>query len=566
MSDTQATHPQPPAKREKKKWTLMFFFASDNILSPSMLSQIKAIKSAGYQTNTNVLVHFDPNEKGVPTRIFALHQNDKPSGKPSSIGDSDAPLVSVLAGDAIRPGSIEGLKRKEIDQMEAQDALRKFLTICREQYPAEHYMLFLIGHGMIVGGDSFLPDDNPISAIGLKDLEDILKEFRDGIKSHDGVLELLGMHSCSMSGVEIAYQLQDTATYMLASQGISFVGAWPYRQLLITIFKAVEAERLDPAKPVDVLELAEKLHDLCIQHSADFMVGGYSADLCLCTLHPDNVRSLNGPIKSLGEALKQGLKEGRCRDLILLAHWKSQSYWQETYTDLYDFCLCLRRLCIKHDERRPSLRDMSPSRQPRRHDVMQKAIEDACLTVMEALAPKHPNEKHGPVIRTDFIGAGSQYSHGLSIYFPWSEPVEDKRERALTNYKNYEFAENCPTAAWLEFLESYFNETKRPNRMREDKDFGEDVWYENNQVFKKMLDAAEAAFMVPGAGGSESVPSTALEGKVSPPDSGGGCVCPSIKNYSRDIVMSPGAAGVRARKTTDRDSGSAPDSSNEKVA
>ena len=30
---------------------------------------------------------------------------------------------------------------------------------------------------------------------------------------------------------------------------------------------------------------------------------------------------------------------------ILLAHWKSQSYFQENYTDLYDFCFCLSDFC-----------------------------------------------------------------------------------------------------------------------------------------------------------------------------------------------------------------------------
>ena len=46
--------------KKPQKWTLMFFFASDNNLSPSMLYQLKSIKSAGFQLDTNVVVHFDP--------------------------------------------------------------------------------------------------------------------------------------------------------------------------------------------------------------------------------------------------------------------------------------------------------------------------------------------------------------------------------------------------------------------------------------------------------------------------------------------------------------------------
>jgi hypothetical protein len=529
----------PTTQIKKKKWTLMFFFASDNNLSPSMLSQIKAIKAAGYQQDTNVLLHFDPNEKGAPTRIFEVNKDYRVSNSASRIGDTAGPLVSVLTGDDITPKEIRGLKPDDIDAIRANEALERFLTLCREQYPAEHYMLFMIGHGMIVGSDAFLPDDNPISAIGLPELERILTEFRDHIVPQDGVLELLGMHSCSMSGVEIAYQLQGTANYMMASQGISFIGAWPYRQLLITIFKDIEAGNVDAEGGVGLL--AEKLHELCIQHSADFMVGGYSADLCLCTLNPTNVGKLDEPIQKLGQALKDGLEDPRCRHFILLAHWKSQSYWKETYTDLYDFCLCLRRLCVRQEQNR-HLQDTRPTRTARGYDAKQKAIEEACQAVMGKLAPK----TDGPVIRTDFIGAGSQYSHGLSIYFPWSAPVEDNYERAFTNYTKSAFTTQRSTVAWLEFLRSYFDKTKRPSRLDEDRDFkDQDVSYQNDPQYKRALDAAKEAFKIPGtATGAEAVP-TSLDQKISPADAGGGgCICPSIKNHSREFLMSPGASGV----------------------
>ena len=65
------------AETEINEWTLMFFFAGDNSLSPSMISQLKAIKDAGFQKNITVLVRFDPNEKGTPTRIFEVNRERK---------------------------------------------------------------------------------------------------------------------------------------------------------------------------------------------------------------------------------------------------------------------------------------------------------------------------------------------------------------------------------------------------------------------------------------------------------------------------------------------------------
>jgi len=58
----------------EKEWTLMFFFASDNNLSASMFYQLKAMKTAGFQVDTNVLAYFDPHERGMPSMIFEINR------------------------------------------------------------------------------------------------------------------------------------------------------------------------------------------------------------------------------------------------------------------------------------------------------------------------------------------------------------------------------------------------------------------------------------------------------------------------------------------------------------
>ncbi len=44
----------------EREWTLMFYFASDNPLAPAVVSQLKALKNAGYHHQANVLAYFDP--------------------------------------------------------------------------------------------------------------------------------------------------------------------------------------------------------------------------------------------------------------------------------------------------------------------------------------------------------------------------------------------------------------------------------------------------------------------------------------------------------------------------
>ena len=47
------------SRMTENEWTVMVFFAGDPRLSPSMTAQLKALKDAGFQDQTTVLVHSD---------------------------------------------------------------------------------------------------------------------------------------------------------------------------------------------------------------------------------------------------------------------------------------------------------------------------------------------------------------------------------------------------------------------------------------------------------------------------------------------------------------------------
>jgi hypothetical protein len=518
--------------KEKKKWTLMFFFASDNNLTSSMLYQLKSIKTAGYQMDTNVLVHFDPNERGTPSRIFEVNMLEKEAKHETSIGDDEDPTVRDLADDQIEPELSDYEYQRNsgnYDNRSAEEALTHFLDLARTYYPADQYMLFLVGHGLIVGRDGFLPDENPNTAISLVELGTILRNFSREIGKNSEVLELIGMHSCSMSAVEVAYQLKGIANYMMGSEGLSYIGAWPYRRMVQKIFNAVDKKR-----KVDVPDLLKKLHELCFHNTADVIFAGYSSDLCLISLDPKRVEALKGPIEKLSEALVAGLNDKRGQDSIVLAHWKSQSYYQELYTDLYDFCLCLSRNCADPDA-----------------NELQKAMKSACDSVMEVLTPETDGNAVGPIVQADFFGPDCQYSYGLSIYFPWTRPIEDACEHVIKNYQTYAFVTELGRGSWLQFLDAYFEKTSRPKR---------EIVLTPEPAFdvQKTLRAVTSTYN-PIAFPS-SVPqfdSAVLRGgKVSPADASGSGGFSVIKNYSRDFPITQRAlrvfANARRRKKRTR--------------
>jgi len=612
---------------EKSEWTVMFYFASDNPLAPMVVSELKAIKAAGFQEHTNVLVYFDPMEKGVPTKLYNInqnrkefsleHQNAKKNRPPRDIiGDGTDPYVHNLIEDEVDSAMIlpkmdAGLRGRRV--VSADESLRSFVEFGIKKFEANNYMLFLVGHGDAVGRDSFLPDDDTNSSISLKQLKKILKPFTEDGQTK---LQLLCFHSCSMSSVEIAYQLRGRANYMIATQGKAFVNAWPFRQILKKTYlqvrsakekarnealldcltkngaadlahdkhsnihelvkkiadrdKDVKAPELEARMTkkvveavngahVDLQELVEKIYYLCLYNATDFMSAGYSADLVLCNLSREKVEYLKLPIQNLVRRLKKYLhpEVSLIKDLILLAHWESQSFFNENYTDLCDFCICLRDLCnerAKHFERDKT-------------ELLELAND--CTEVINRLSVKnseHRKERFEPlIIHADNFGSKYQYARGLSIYFPWCEPVEDqpavffpahgehnghckRSESAIASYRAYDFNDDFDKNSWWSFLQEYFQHTRRPPRFSDNwaNEYRDDNFEPQDAV--RLFTKAENIFhagveLAPlGKVGPEMDP----PGKISP-EVGGGCDCPTIKNHPFDIQRRVRKFGITPR-------------------
>lgn len=644
---------------DPKEWTLMFYFASDNALAPSIVSQLKALKNAGFHPEANVIARFDPHTEGTPTHTFDVNLTLKLGAQAKSdavkkLEDSGAADVlskldaahlhsdsmktqqvgfpagdpsirnlvyDKLWGDATIPNGADGREKKikdlirnklagdvgdflshevglgddvvrstvegnglikydppdpnpfilqasagngsaegngaapprsdsegvtvadkaalAADKAGPRQSLEMFLKFCAEEYPAKHYMLFILGHGLVVGNDVFLLDDHADKpSLSLKELGDVLGRFNSQYKKA-GDLELIGFHSCSMSSIEVAYELEGQARYMLASQGPEFVGSWPYTQILVRVFNDLnELKQIEDAAAQDdatsetadavaknIEDTVTKIFHYCFYNSYDFQMAGYSFDLALCDLRGVSEKTA-GAIGSLASELRQALGGGggpadECiKGLVLLAHWDAQSFWRESYTDLYDFCLCLSRRC------RAAAQAFGES-----GDALGR-IQDACDVLMRRLLGDG-----GVVMHSGFAGPSYQYSHGLSVFFPWSQP--DNAAFWPREYNGYQFEK----AGWRDFLQCYFDNTMRAPRHDEagHEQLGPEAARddESNQLDAQLLEGitahiferAEGAQLGPAGDASGKGSGSDATGKGSGSDATGDCDCPNIKNY-----------------------------------
>jgi Clostripain family len=521
--------------QDTKEWTLMFYLASDNPLAPGVVSQLKAIKSAGFHPDVNVVTQFDPFVEGTPTHVFdvnLLNKIKQPGVANVGFLGND-PFIRNLVEDklwreqrtrkdkAVKSELRRVLKqnhgldydaptppqerldlrrspRDDPEEPDPQDSLRDFLSFCRNRYPAKHFALFILGHGVVVGNDVFLYDEHASQhSISLTELGEVLRDFKTDIDQAE--FQLVSFHSCSVSSLEVAFELKDTANYMLASQGPAFVGSWPYRSILIRIFN----DLIRHGSQIPIKRLFHKIFQLCFFNAVDFLLAGYSFQLTLVNLK--RVRCIKNEIAELVEALMAGLNErpkftnpltnavepsnenGVTQDVIQLAHLKSQSFFQEMYTDLYDFCFCITQKVKEMEER---VCDCNGSPGPC-HCIPQtlRRLVIACNKVMDKLMKERPGHPTGQpyeriIVSAEFLGPSYQYSRGLSVYFPWTRPIGDRR--ILSEYAHYkfhtDFVPELPPGtnpdsdemdamangetpkskhSWLNFLNAYFDATLR---------------------------------------------------------------------------------------------------------
>lgn len=566
---------------EPKEWTIMFYFATDNPLAVSAVSQLKAIKDAGFHPDANVVAQFDPYTEGTPTHVFDVNVVNKlkASGRANIGYSGNDPTVRSLIEDKLwrdeqtsppaepvttpsRPELVRNALNRvlketyninykppvapnvkdefsprggRVEEPSAQASLRGFLRFCADKYPARHYMLFMLGHGVVVGNDIFMLDEHASeNSLTLLDLGEILAEFKHTIELEGSEFELVSFHSCSVSSIEVAYELQGTAKYMLSSQGPAFVGSWPYRQILVRIFNALAENAA-----INMRDLMYQIHRSCMLNSADYLLAGYSFQLTLCDL--ERASTIKDSIGELARALKAGLDkekeakekkekgESPATDCILLSHWKSQSFFNEMYTDLYDFCFCLSNMIAALEAGGRTSEELTD-------------IQQACDKVMDMLIKENPKQEGQPnspqiIIAADSLGPAFQYSRGLSVYFPWTEPSRDSH--IMSQYERYRFSTEIKTN-WVSFLRSYFEGTKRTvsNDEQDKRRFlaAAPLPVNGPMIIDRALDEDIASLIYNGEGTPDLRGALAGSLKGDPTDKAGGDYeAVSIKNFPRDI-------------------------------
>ena len=221
-----------------------------------------------------------------------------------------------------------------------------------------------------------------------------------------------------MSMAEVCYEVRDSVEYLVGSEGFVQDAGWPYGFLLKKLREQLHEHNYKKHAPAEFVECIVQNY---IAYYREYLPANVSVDMSGCELaklgqpsDADGSRTLTGTVSRLTSLLISELRKSRpeaeggvadtfVRDLVILAHWRAQSYKFEQYTDLWDFCEELRKLKALLPQRLEGISSAA------------KQVQDAIDAVVGRETSVEGRQGKG---RQDYEGIEFQHSHGLSVYFP----------------------------------------------------------------------------------------------------------------------------------------------------
>jgi hypothetical protein len=392
---------------DSQSWTAAVYFAGGESLNEDMVRGLQEIRAAscGPGDELRALSQFDPKGKRGRFYDFTGENLHRLLKAPVSPVASASPFEDTLTSfEYVIESSDDDVLRNGFER------LCGFVETARTSSQEGPLLLVLSGHGSGAIGDFFGHRD--LQALQLRELAKAL--HRD--TTHK--VELIGMDCCNMGMAEVAYELRDCAEYLIASEGYVPNHGWPYREVLRALSGRVPEDA--------AIEVVRRY----LANYSDYQLLDVSSQCSACELK--RIENLVEPTRELAFLLTKRIEED-CWQPIVLAHWEAQSYKDEEYVDLADFCERLSRY-----ETAESVR---------------ASCEEVRRVVLDEV-----------VLANGFTGSRFQFSTGLSVYFPWSRDTAKGSSREICSkppldaYQELAFSR---VTGWGRFLEAYLEGTRR---------------------------------------------------------------------------------------------------------
>jgi len=216
-----------------RKWTIIVYMAADNDLESAAIADLNELEAVRYNAQVSVLALVDRNPaydmtngNWSDTRLFEIRTD--PGGINSTIVSTrlDCPELGLSSETETELNTADPL------------VLSRLIDFAKRSYPAEHYALFVWGHGTGWRNGTFAGTSQAtVRAVAFDDTHGqymALPSFGRAIA--DKGLSLIGFDTCYAAVLELAYQIRNDAELFAGSEGEILSNGWDYTSLFTDFF------------------------------------------------------------------------------------------------------------------------------------------------------------------------------------------------------------------------------------------------------------------------------------------------------------------------------------------
>ena len=235
-----------PVSRQacKKKWTVLVFMAANNDLSPYAIWDLAEMEAtfnredrAASSSKIDVLVDVQ-TYLNTDLRRYHMFQSTTEFNKEHGLDYYQQQTLDRIESPVAyyQPTRLES----------TADQLKDFLLWGIQQYPSEHYMVIVWGHGQgftsledsglessvfagRFGGLAF--QESSVDYLTTPALSRLLREVKDEALGPDRKIDVYASDACLMQMLEVAYEVSDSTKYIVGSAQTQTYLGLPYRHL-----------------------------------------------------------------------------------------------------------------------------------------------------------------------------------------------------------------------------------------------------------------------------------------------------------------------------------------------
>jgi hypothetical protein len=295
------------------KWTVMAYMDGDNDLEYVEWLILGRMESVGSTEEVNIVVQMDPYDDCTGT--FRYYVTGVEAGSEYPLYPDD--IVQTLPEQ----------------DMSDPTTLTDFINWAGDNYPADHYMLFLVDHGA-----GWREEDEVFKGIIWDDTtgggEHIdIPELAQSLENANINIDILDLDACNMQMIEVAWELgmemSTPPNYLIGSETIGWINGLPYDDILNQLTGNPSMEQLAICETI----VSEYIDNLS--------TSGLPATIS--ALHFNNEFLSNG--LDIINNFANALLASTYQEEISSARSNAQAYvlWDRPqYKDLYDFAQIIK--------------------------------------------------------------------------------------------------------------------------------------------------------------------------------------------------------------------------------